>query len=62
MSATKEQVQAVLSKLPDNCSLEDVQYQLYVIQKVTRGLEAVDRGEGIGHEDAKKRLERWLTE
>ena len=61
MSATKQQVQEVLNQLPDDCTLEDVQYELYVIQKVQRGLEAVERGDVVSHEDATKRLERWLT-
>jgi hypothetical protein len=60
MSQTKDQVEQVLRKLPEDCTLEDVQYELYVIQKVRRGLEAADRA-GISHEDAKKRLARWLT-
>jgi predicted transcriptional regulator len=62
MSATtKQQVQEVLDQLPDDCTLEDVQYELYVIQKVQRGLQAVERGDVVTHEEAKKRLERWLT-
>jgi hypothetical protein len=34
MNTTKEEVQSLLKKLPDNCSLEDVQYHLYVIEKI----------------------------
>jgi hypothetical protein len=60
MSQAKQDVKQVLQKLPENCSLEDVQYELYVIQKVRRGLEAADKS-GVSHEDAKKRLRRWLT-
>ncbi len=61
MSAIKQQVQEVLDQLPDDCTIEDVQYELYVIQKVQRGLEAAERGDVVSHEEAKKRLERWLT-
>jgi predicted transcriptional regulator len=61
MTETKKEVQAVLENLPDDCTLEDVQYRLYVMQKVKKGLEAVDRGEGIPHEEAVKRLGKWLT-
>ena len=32
MSEVKEEVGALLSKLPDDCTLEDVQYHLYVIE------------------------------
>ena len=60
MSQTKQEVEQVLRKLPEDCTLEDVQYELYVIQKVRRGLQAADES-GISHEEAKKRLGRWLT-
>ncbi|HEX3359098.1 MAG TPA: hypothetical protein VHS31_19110 [Tepidisphaeraceae bacterium] len=60
MSQTKQEVEQVLRKLPEDCTLEDVQYELYVIQKVRRGLEAADNA-GISHEEAKQRLQRWLT-
>ena len=34
---TKDTVRALLDRLPDDCSLEDVQYHLYVVQAVARG-------------------------
>jgi len=42
VSQAKEEVQQVLQKLPEDCTLEDVQYQVYMIQKIRRGLEAAD--------------------
>ena len=60
MLQTKEQVQQILQRLPENCTLEDVQHELYVIQKVRRGLEAAAQN-GISHDEAKKRLAKWLT-
>ena len=42
MSSAKQDVESLLSKLPDDCSLEDIQYHLYVIEKVRNGLEAAD--------------------
>ncbi len=61
MSPVKHEVESVLRKLPDDCSLEDVQYQLYVIQKVRHGLEQIDRGDTLTHEEVTKRLDKWLT-
>lgn len=37
MSATKEEVHHLLDTLPDDCTLEDVQYHLYVLEKIKRG-------------------------
>jgi hypothetical protein len=42
MSTAKQDVESLLSKLPDDCSLEDIQYHLFVIEKVRNGLEAAD--------------------
>jgi hypothetical protein len=61
MSTAKEEVQSLLSKLPDDCSLEDIQYHLYVIEKVRNGLEAAESG-AISQEEVEKRFGRWLTE
>ena len=32
MSAAKQEVEALLRKLPDECTLEDIQYHLYVVE------------------------------
>ena len=34
----KQEVQALLKKLPERCTIEDIQYHLYVIEKIHRGL------------------------
>ncbi len=33
----KQSVQALLDRLPDDCSLDNVQYHLYVLQSIERG-------------------------
>jgi hypothetical protein len=62
MSTAKQEVELLLSKLPDDCSLEDIQYHLYVLEKVRNGLEAADKQGTIPQEEAEGRLSRWLTE
>jgi hypothetical protein len=61
MSTAKQQVESLLHNLPENCSLEDIQYHLYVLDKVRHGLEAAQQG-AISQEDVEKRLSPWLTE
>jgi hypothetical protein len=58
----KQQVESLLHKLPDNCSLEDIQYHLYVLDKVRRGLEDARTDGALSQEEAEKRLSQWLTE
>jgi hypothetical protein len=58
----KQQLELLLRKLPDNCSLEDIQYHLYVLDKVQRGLEEARNSGTLSQEEAEKRLSKWVTE
>ena len=62
MSTAKEEVHALLNKLPDDCSLEDIQYHLYVIEKVRNGLDAADAQGAVPQEEVEERLGKWLIE
>ncbi|MDQ3666126.1 MAG: hypothetical protein M3410_05905 [Acidobacteriota bacterium] len=62
MGTAKQEVEALLSKLPDDCSLEDIQYHLYVIEKVRNGLEAADSQGTVSQGAVEQRLSKWLTE
>jgi hypothetical protein len=45
MNTAKQEVQLLLKKLPDDCTIEDIQYHLYVIEKIQRGIvRAKDEG------------------
>ncbi len=62
MGTAKHEVELLLKKLPENCSIEDIQYHLYVLEKVRRGLEQAEREGTISQAEAESRLGRWLTE
>ncbi|HEY2115526.1 MAG TPA: hypothetical protein VGJ51_10565 [Candidatus Angelobacter sp.] len=62
MMSAKQEVQSLLEKLPDNCSLEDIQYHLYVLEKVRSGLQDARENGAVSQEDAELRLSKWLTE
>ena len=62
MSNAKEEVQALLNKLADDCSLEDIQYHLYVIEKVKSGLKAADSQGTISQQEVEQCLGKWLIE
>jgi hypothetical protein len=61
MANAKQQVESLLHKLPENCSLEDIQYHLYVLDKVSHGLEDARQQGTVRQEEAEKRLSKWLT-
>jgi hypothetical protein len=62
MSTAKHDVEQLLNKLPDDCSVEDIQYHLYVLDKVRRGLEDARANGGISQDEVETRLSKWLTE
>jgi len=45
--------------MPDTAEIDDIMYRLYVIDKVRKGREAVQRGEVVPIEDLKKEIESW---
>jgi predicted transcriptional regulator len=57
----KQAVRELLERLPDDCTIEDVLYHLYVLQRISQGLAEADAGELIPHEQAQEELRRrWL--
>ena len=60
MSAIRNEVASLLDRLPDDASIEDVQYHLYVVEKVRNGLEAARTEGTITQEQAEERLGKWL--
>jgi len=56
----KEQAIELIKSLPDDCSLEDIQYHLYVRAKVERGIRAIDEGRVVSQEDAEKKVREWV--
>ena len=62
MNTAKEEVHALLSRLPDDCSFEDIQYHLYVIEKVRSGLNIAEAQGTVSQGEVERRLRKWLTE
>ena len=58
----KQVVQELLSKLPDDCSLEDIQYRIETRRQIEEGLAALDRGEFHTHEQVCAKMDQWLAE
>lgn len=61
MTTAKTEVASMLETLPDDSGFEDIQYHLYVLEKVKRGLARADSEGVISHENAKARLDKWLA-
>jgi predicted transcriptional regulator len=55
---TKETVRELLDHLPEDCTLEEVQYHLYVLQAIQRGQADVAEGRVLTHEQVAETLRR----
>ncbi len=60
-TSVKEAVLEMIERLPNDATVDDIMAELYFRQKVDEGLRQLDRGEGIEHEEAKRRLAKWLS-
>jgi predicted transcriptional regulator len=56
MNQVKEEAKKLLDKLPDEISWDDIMYEMYVRNKIDRGLQAADEGKLIPHEEVRKRF------
>jgi hypothetical protein len=60
MNSPKEVVQRILDQLPADVSLEQIQYHIYVCQKIERGLKEVDSGQAVSQATIEARMSKWL--
>ncbi|MBL4620765.1 MAG: hypothetical protein JKY89_00025 [Immundisolibacteraceae bacterium] len=61
MSTAKQEVETLLKKLPEDCTLEDVQYHLYVINKIQSGLDRADSEGSLDQQVVEEKLGKWLN-
>jgi predicted transcriptional regulator len=57
----KGEVIKLIQELPENVTLEDILYKLYVRAKIEEGLKEIEDGKGIAHEEAMERIAKWLN-
>lgn len=62
MNTIKQKIKSILNQLPDDCSIEDIQYHLYVLEKVRHGLQVADTDNRLTQEEVEGLLSKWLIE
>jgi len=60
MSTAKEEVRKLLDQLPDEASFEDIQYHVYVREKIERGLKDVEEGRVFTQAEVEEKMSKWL--
>ena len=56
----KEKAIEVISRMPDDSTLDDIGYELYVIESIEQGLSELDQGDFLTPQEARAELGRWL--
>jgi hypothetical protein len=59
MESLKQEALNAISKMPDSSDIDEIMYRLFVIDKVRKGKDAVERGETVSIEELKKEIESW---
>jgi predicted transcriptional regulator len=57
----KELVLDAISELPDEASLNEIAERVEFLAAIQKGIDQLDRGEGIPHEEIKRQLAAWLA-
>lgn len=57
----KELVLDAIKELPSEASLDEIAERVEFLAAVQKGLDQLDRGDGIPHEEVKRQLATWLT-
>lgn len=52
----KNEVKKMIDNLPDDCTLEEIQYTLYVQSKLLKAMDDVDHGRTLDAEEMNKRF------
>jgi len=62
VGSAKEEVRRLLEVIPDTASFEDIQYHIYVREKIERGLEDVKNSNLLSQEEVEQRMRQWIGE
>jgi hypothetical protein len=61
MASVRDEAITAIKKLPKNSSTDDLLYRIYVLEKIRKGEQSLREHGPITHEQAKKRMRRWLS-
>lgn len=59
--STKEEVLKLIEDLPEGVTIEDIMRELYIKSKIDKGIQELNSGKFVSHEQVKEKLEKWLN-
>jgi predicted transcriptional regulator len=57
----KELALEALSRLPESCSFEEMAERLHFLAGIQSGIDQLDQGREMDHQEVKKKLASWLS-
>ncbi len=57
MSTAKEEVRKLI---PEDATFEDIQYHIYIQEKIERGMKDIEKGNVLSQEEIERRMSKWL--
>lgn len=61
MNTAKDEIKNLLETLPDDCTLEDIQYHLYVVEKIQRGINRANQEGTFSHDAVERKFSKWVS-
>jgi len=62
MASAKEEIRRMIETLPENVTWEEVQYSIYVRERIERGRCEAAEGRILDEDEAERRMKPWLAE
>lgn len=62
MNTAKAEVRELLDELPDDCTMEDIQYHLYVREQIRQGIWSLENEPTYTQDEVEQALAEWLTD
>jgi len=58
-TTAKDAVIEMLRRLPDDATLEDIEYHVSVMARVEEGLQAIDEGRTVTQDEVERLMDEW---
>ena len=60
MASAKEEIRRLIDALPDDATWEDVQYSIYVRERIERARREAADGKVLDETEAERRMQSWF--
>lgn len=54
-----KEAKSLIDKLPEACTFEDIQYHLYVIEKINKGIGRAENEKALSQEEVERKFSKW---